>query len=196
MRLKNVLIHLSVCLTSLFLHLACGRCGRDSKKVAKYYSIADLSVSATNNNGNENDTIQYDSFILDVSFGKRYFSSSSKPLRFISSAYACSPAEPGYLGSFEVIDSIVITSNNDLDSVYTAGTNLSSRFKYYQNNKTKVEPLTYNELLCEARERLPYEINLQLKNRPITTQTHQFKVEMFINSSRSVSDLANPAAIR
>lgn len=105
---------------------------------------------------------------------------------FVTTAYACSPVLPDYVVKDHIIE-MTITSNEDFDAEYPAGSNLNAYFNLpalTDVNSNEFSDYTASNEIAEHRARL--------QQAPAKEGLHTFTISYKMNSGRVVHSTARP----
>ncbi|MDI9337924.1 MAG: hypothetical protein QM539_05820 [Alphaproteobacteria bacterium] len=196
---------LIVTFLSVILYSCCG-----SPSSPSYFKLESLSWSINNTTFKEtkidgynrteidlqaiiNDTVNYNKFSINFTPRLIEYSLHSNNFNLIQSAHACTPPSSSYV----FLESIIIESNKQFDSLHPVGSNLADIFDiteygdYYNNHLTKykiigeIQSLVYfnNESIYTYLKRLPQNYVLLLKKMPTITTDYQFTVKLKIHQN-------------
>lgn len=173
---------------------ACGSCFMEDTKSAPYYEVKDYTshtsrITGLNEHSNfefeslpENESVDFDKLAISVQASVEYYS-EARPLPFsYTSAFACDPPPPGYKGTNQLLDSLVITSNYDFDPEHPKGTKLNEFFDRYTGQRA---PLI--EYLKQESLQAPEGLDLLLNTMPTGSSTQEFTFTFYLSSGQVYS---------
>lgn len=141
----------------------------------------------TQSNLKPDSTIYPDKFYITPFFNHNAYSENI--FRVVNTAYAVSPCVTGEKGSKESIINFSILSNSDVDSVFTAGVELSSLFKYNAKDKfpsawdTPDSLVSIDDNFYESL-RLNHQPRLWFVKKFVKTAKHTFTVRIKLSDNR------------
>jgi len=189
--IRTAFILPGIVLLLIFSSISCEITGETCGPFPDKFTVTGLSASvkqATESgsidrqpqlNNIQNDSVRADQFAITIYPEVEYFYSDVTPqyrLNLIPAAYACSPTEPV---SDELITGIEIYSEQDFNSEYTAGSDLTELFDvvpYYM--KTGGERYDLPAFLS-SKPNVPDWFTLLLTSPPEEEKTFSFTVKYF-----------------
>ncbi|GAA4372871.1 hypothetical protein GCM10023186_02810 [Hymenobacter koreensis] len=153
-------------------------CG--SEPALAYFDVEGANLFALNSPANQtsrsivpNESVSRPNLLLAMSLPVRYYSSA--PARGGNRAYACSPLEPGQLGTDERVDSLTIRSRFDYDAQHPAGSSLNDLVALdYLPSGLILEP----NRIAEANGQPLKQLNFRLRRAPTASGPQQFRVRL------------------
>lgn len=148
--MKKTYLLLSI-ISILFLFSLINACKRDvsdcGNYLPKFYAteIYGITYGDTFEKITDTTIIRYDELRIEVNFSGKHYSFVKPRFELIQSAYACDPVPPY---SEEKITDIIITANQDFDSLHLTGTDLKDLFyvkKYTYDSKYTLEDYLQTE---------------------------------------------------
>ena len=165
-------------------HFSCNKssCDGERLKSPPYYDIKGLrnDISRITRNSVkpvENDTIAYHNLSLRINADVNYYFTKRNGINFGNLAFACEPQPHGYLGTKEMLEDLIITSNFDFDDLHPKGSNLKDLFSVLDDNKN----ISLTEYLSKKPLVAPQYLHLRLRKKP-TTENQKFKIAMYLST--------------
>lgn len=141
--------------------------GCDCSGVLKYFDIQGVTTSFEYANGTSSDTYQWEDIVGKIIYDTEYYGAieqEEKPLygfSLIPTASACSCAPDGWSGSEEGLGTLTITTVNDYNANYPAGSEINAITQYY---------------VFETGDYEVYEDFVSRNTQAIFEQLHNFKL--------------------
>ena len=127
--------------------------------------------------------LSIDSFNIKLNSLLIYYAKNTTISKSIfSSAFACSPVEPGNAGTRDIIDSISIRSDKDFDSTHPANSLLNDIFQYELNYTTKA---SINSMF---KTQMPKYSSIFLVKKPLLAQKHTFTFTFYLNNNKKFTN--------
>lgn len=153
-----------------------GGCSKSDLKARKFYTTdmygKTIDRTAKSQELNDTSVVRYSNLRINIRFSGRSYSENFKNLSLISSAYACSPAEPY---SEERIADIIITANQDFDASHPMGSNLADVF--YVNRGANNSSFTVEEYI-KTKPRIE-DLDFFLVSAPRIQKKFQFTITYY-----------------
>lgn len=146
----------------------CTKCG--SEGVPAFFDVQGLLFNATQQGraiATGESAVATDVQLV-VQLQTRYYGQQPVRSGWLPAAYACSPLDPGYKGSEEVLDSLVVRSAYAYDAAHPAGASLNDLL-VDQGNGTPLPPKP-------GPNQMPYAPALRLRQGPSLAGPQQFVV--------------------
>lgn len=170
-------------------------CGDDVDKVSPYFKIKNINIYNQSVNGSafkSNDEIRFTEHRLYVYISPEYYAHNSSMTGF--KTIACSPPEPGYMGTNERISQIKITSDRDFDDKHNANTSLNDLI--LANTSSVASKKTLNDYLQEVKNTPSINgILLYFSSPPSQKQSQIFTVEYTLTNGKTFTSKTLPIVI-
>ncbi|HUH73117.1 MAG TPA: hypothetical protein VLZ75_01795 [Chitinophagales bacterium] len=154
---------------------ACKRDGTDcGNNMPKFYATEMYGITHDESFEKITDTtvIRYEDLRIEINFSGKHYSLWRPRFNIFPSAFACDPVPPY---SEEIITDIIITANQDYDSLHLAGADLKDLFyvkKYSFDSKFTLEDYLKTEPKVEN-------LQFSLKSAPDTQMKIQLTITYF-----------------
>lgn len=148
--------------------------GCDCNEVLKYFDIKDFKAEFEFQNGGSSNSWQ--NLVGEIIYDTEYYGAAEQNekklygLSFIPTASACSCPPDGWSGSEEGLDSLIITTINDYNASYPAGSNISDITEFYDYETGGYE--SFQSFVSRNTQAIFEQVHyFKLKEAPATTST-------------------------
>ena len=180
-------IFLTVTLAIGFIIPGCNMdLGCDCSEVLKYFDIKDFKAEFEFQNGGSSNNWQ--DLVGEIIYETEYYGAIEQEekklygLSFIPTASACSCPPDGWSGSEEGLDSLIITTVNDYNANYPAGSNISGITEFYTYETGAYE--SFQEFISRNEQAIFEQVHyFKLKESPAITGTpFKLNIRMVLNN--------------
>ncbi len=181
-----------------------GSCG-DLEPVPDFFNIEGMTIQNYKSESSydccqtalqDSAYVEIDNYWMSMDFSVSYFFGQieerwpSFDFNLIGSALACSPAEPGFNGSQEKIESITVVTLNDFDSTHVAGDTINDLVSIYDfSTRSKLDDFLSSNISFVKQERLFF----QLDATP--SSDHYFKAKFILHLTNGEEHISDTQAV-